>query len=182
MNRGYEPLIVFDLKTFTLLVINAIYNISCKWVSQRVVFPSFYKNFHGCWRRVFTFWERALANLFLFCQSPQACQSRPRNAPAVSQRWCIHKYQRPAKFFLKMIKKYFLMEVLCDFKLYLPCWNIWQQWANPSFWKTCKPISVNCHWSKIAWNERFWQPVHFWPLLVPLLCLFDEVHVHLHLF
>ena len=36
-------------------------------------------------------------NLSLFCQSLLACQSHPRSAPAVSQRWCIHKYRSPAK-------------------------------------------------------------------------------------
>ena len=41
--------------------------------------------------------RKCTANLSLFCQSLQACQSHPRSAPAVSQRWCIHKYQSPAK-------------------------------------------------------------------------------------
>ena len=58
--------------------------------------------------------KRAVANLFLFCQSLQACQSRPRSAPAVSQRWCIHIYRWPAKKSANHgFKKKDLMEEYC---------------------------------------------------------------------
>jgi len=91
------------------------------------------------------------------------------------------KYGTPFSAPLHILRKiHRLLIFLCSVNLF---WHVKViQEALLLYRKDGVSINTNHHAETYASNKPVFppeEPVHFGPLLVPLLCLFDEVHVHL---